>query len=638
MTRRALLIGSQTYGLGGCDADVELMRAVLAGRGFDPIDVHTGPDASRAGIINGFEALIASVQADDAVVIYYSGHGGRVARPDFDARKAAGLSVYFQFIVPFDMSESEPGDFRGLLSEELTQFQRRLTDAFRTLGAEPNVVTILDCCHSGYMARDVEARQKSVDLEEKMFRMRGIREHVQQLGAQAEIGGLVTNPDVVRLVACQPEQSAYEMPSNRGGRHGALTDALASVLEELGSAPAPWAVVGDLVRRRVRALMPEQRPEVEGPAERLVFSSDSVPVRTAMPVTSIDGVVAIEAAELVGIGVGDKFQLFLLGGAEPVGTAVVDRLVGGNAVLTISPDAPGTALDTGLIAVPTRISVPKAPVHLDCAGGGVDALRQLIENSNQLSVSGEATGALARIVRAGSGGLSVLDGMGVPWRSAEFADDTRGHEQLVQVLGAIAVGRRLVDLPSGQGASALDATVVIEFGTVDGSSNTPLPPHGAQLAVGTRVFLNLRNTSAEALFAWVFDVGVSGRSSLLTQAASSGTMLGPAGSEADTLPVFDPLGEALFWPDDVPIIPASDGSMGGRGETFVILLSDRRSDLSSLASPSRSARGTESSPLDAILDEVRSGSREVAPPQPSAPPLRYRLERVEFVLVPDRKG
>ena len=38
----------------------------------------------------------------------------------------------------------------------------------------------------------------------------------------------------VRLVACQPEQSAYEMASSRGGRHGALTDAFASVLAGLG--------------------------------------------------------------------------------------------------------------------------------------------------------------------------------------------------------------------------------------------------------------------------------------------------------------------------------------------------------------------------------------------------------------------
>jgi hypothetical protein len=643
VTRRALLIGSETYGLGGCDADVELMRQVLAARAFDAIDVRTGADASRAGIIDGLEKLIAAVKGDDAVVLYYSGHGGRVTRPDFEARKAAGLSVYFQFIVPFDMSESETGDFRGLLSEELTQYQRRMTEAFRHIGREPNVTTILDCCHSGYMARDLEAKQKSIDVEPKMFRMLGIREHLQQLGAQAEIGGLATNPDAVRLVACQPEQSAYEMPSKRGGRHGTLTDALASVLEELGPAPVSWGVVGDLVRRRVRALMPEQRPDVEGPPERLVFSSDSVPVTTAMPVASIDGVFSIEAAEVVGIGVGDQFQLLAPGGTDPVGTAVVSGITGGNAVLKISPGATWNA-DTDVVAVPTRISVPKALVHLDVADGAADELGKLIDGSNHLAVSDEVTGVLARIARTASGGLVVLDQIGAPWRSTEFTDDSHGHADLVQVLDAIAVGQRLADLPSGQGPSALDAAVVIDFGTVDGDVRTSLPPHGAQLTVGSHVFLDIRNTSTEALFAWVFDIGVSGRSSQLTNAASSGTTLDPTGGEGDTLPVFDPAGNPLFWPDDVPTTPASAtpasaAGNGARTETFVILLADQRSDLSSLASPRPVARGDAASPLDVILDEVRTGTRtrEIAPAQAAAPPLRYRLERVEFLLVPDQK-
>ena len=40
-----------------------------------------------------------------------------------------------------------------------------------------------------------------------------------------------------------------------------------------------WSVIGDLVRRRVRALVPEQRPDVEGPSDRLLFSDRSLPVR-----------------------------------------------------------------------------------------------------------------------------------------------------------------------------------------------------------------------------------------------------------------------------------------------------------------------------------------------------------------------
>ena len=141
-------------------------------------------------------------------------------------RKAAGLSVDYQFIVPFDLEQSEADDFRGITSEELTQLQRRLTDAFRSHGAVPNVTTILDCCHSGYMARNIDFRPKSIDVEQgvfgdaKSFRMLGISEHLQKLGGEVELSGIVTNPDAVRMVACQPEESAYELASTRAAVTG----------------------------------------------------------------------------------------------------------------------------------------------------------------------------------------------------------------------------------------------------------------------------------------------------------------------------------------------------------------------------------------------------------------------------------
>ena len=85
-TRRAVLVGSETYGLAGCNADVALMAEVLGRRGFSDVEVRTGKDASRAGILDGLERLVAAIAADDAVVVYYSGHGGRIVRPDFAAR------------------------------------------------------------------------------------------------------------------------------------------------------------------------------------------------------------------------------------------------------------------------------------------------------------------------------------------------------------------------------------------------------------------------------------------------------------------------------------------------------------------------------------------------------------------------
>lgn len=640
VTRRALLIGSETYGLSGCDADVLLMRDVLAARGFDTIDIRRGTDAGRAGIVDGLDELAGSITGPaDAVVLYYSGHGGRVARPDFEERRAARASAYFQFVVPYDMDESDTGDFRGFLSEEITWHQRRLTDAFHALGAVPNVTTILDCCHAGYMARGVETRPKSVDLSAKMFRIRGIRDHAISLMADMELHGLATNPDAVRLVACQPEESAFEFPSARGGRHGAMTDALATVIDELGDAPVSWATVADLVRRRVRSLVPEQRPDIEGPADRLLFSDRTLP-SNALALSTVEGDLRIESAAMLGIEVGDEFTLVTAGAVDDdddtAATAVVARMDGGDAVLAVTPadgaGQVGAGQVGGAVAVPTKLRRPPTPVALDVPGDAAADLRSRVAASVLLAEAPEPSSAVVRITTE-SGRFVLNDHAGGRWRVDPYPDTDDGRTRLIDDIEAIAIGHRLLDLPSGTGPSALDAVVAVELGAFAADGVVARPLHGERFPVGTSLALSFTNVAADPVFVWAFDVGVSGRSALLTNAAPSGTMLGPAGAEDDTVDLWDADGEQLVWPIDVPM-SSTDGEPG-RWETFVVLIADQRGDLSSLASRRVGARGAVTSALQAVMDEARTGVREVAPSVTGAPPLRYRIETVDFVLVPD---
>lgn len=631
VTRRALLIGSETYGLQGCNSDVALMHEVLAGRGFDAIAIRTGADATRDGIIDGLDELVESIRDPaDAVVLYYSGHGGRVARPDFEERRATGASVHFQFIVPFDMDESAPDDFRGLLSEELTWHQRRMTDAFTALGAVPNVTTILDCCHSGYMARGLDTVPKSVEVGEKMFRMRGIREHALALTQDLEIRGLATNPHAVRLAACQPEQSAFEFPSARGGRHGALTDAFASVVEELGDAPVSWGMVGELIRRRVRALVPEQRPDVEGPSDRLVFSDRSLPSGSVLAVSTVEDDLRLEAATMLGIETGDEFQLVAATTGEVVAVGTVDRFDGGDAVLTIEPESARTTVAAGSLARPSRLRRPKAAVLVV---GAADGLRTRLAESARLVETSDEAIAVVRVCEDADR-LALEDHAGQRWRVGTYANDDAGNDLLLEDIEAIAVGHRLLDLASGEGPNLLDPILTVDFGTYEGKSRRPLPLRGERLAVGVPLYLRLTNTGDEPIFVWVFDVGVSGRSSLLTNAGPSGTLLGAAGAEDESTDLWDLDGEQLTWPPDVPT-NSPPGIEPGRWERFVVLAADQRGDLSSLASRRREARSLgAATALEIVMDEARTGVREIAAPDPGAAPLRYRIETIEFLLEP----
>lgn len=97
----ALLIGINTYpdralgpgvaqeiALKGCVTDVELQRQLLVHRfGFQPADVVTltNQEATRANILTAIdEHLVQQAQADDVVVLHFSGYGSqvRVVEPD----------------------------------------------------------------------------------------------------------------------------------------------------------------------------------------------------------------------------------------------------------------------------------------------------------------------------------------------------------------------------------------------------------------------------------------------------------------------------------------------------------------------------------------------------------------------------
>ena len=606
MTRRALILASQTYGLQGCDADAELMRATLSALGFE-CDVRTGGDATRAGIVDGVDRLAAASGPGDAAVVYYSGHGGRVARPDAAERRATGRSAYFQFIVPFDIDESGPDDFRGLLSEELSALQARLTDAYTSRGATPNVTMILDCCHSGYLARDTTLVPRFVELDAKMFPLLGIRVRASQLDPGA---GLRTNPDAVRLVACQEEQSAFEKPSARGGRHGVLTDAFATLLDGLGDRPVSWTVAGDALRRAVQLVAPDQRPDVEGPDSTLLFSVEREPaIVPTVPVEHRDGTLVIEAASVLGLAAGDEVALVDAVGGADVGRARVRAVVEGTATLTADPSPPA---GIALRAAPRRLSLGRRRVAIDVPGPLGDELRRGIGTSPLLSTDDGPEPVFATVRGVGDG-LTVQDDMGAPMMLAPAAGDAAGQQRVLDVLATMANGRRLRELPSGAGAARLDADVDVRFATVADGVTTDRARHGERLAVGTAVALTLANLADAPRYAWVFDVCLAGRVTLLTAAAPSGTLLEPRGRAGDVRSVLGAAGSPLFWPGDVP---AGDpaGASGARPESLVVVVADRRQDLSSLTEP---PGGTRDGTDDDLLGTA----------------FRYRVETIDFLVV-----
>jgi hypothetical protein len=623
------LIGCETDGLSGVGNDLDLMEKTLLPRGF-AIRRITGVAASRDGILAAYRELIDAVQPGEPAVVYYSGHGGRVEAPPPETPGPPPMDL--QFIAPSDFHDSSPGDFRGITSVELSVLLGQLTARTR------NATVILDCCHAAHLSRDRELRVRALSQREQY---EVLRDHVERL---RRLGDLPTgplpalgNPDAVRIVACAPEQSAFEYQGESGRQIGILTESLALALVEAGKERVTWTTVVDRVRARVRALCPFQRPEVEGPASRFTFETEQDDGDALSAVTPLDGVrVRIPCAALLGVQIGDVFEIIEPGTVDSptptlIGTVRIDRLdsfgaegpiVFASGRSTVPPNAKARRT---VAAQAMAVSLPD-PAHPRAA-----ALRHAIDVARELRPARPDESWTVEVRIGADGELTIHDRIGqLP---GEYGDDAGGIASVLRSLKALARVSALRSLPGGSPWS-LNAALDMEWGTVREGKCEPLPVAGATVHVDEHVYLSVRNSGPEPVYLSLIDIGVSGQITVLTYDSLSGRRLGSGrehvfGSDAlGALP-----GIPVVWP--APLDPTK-----ARPETMLLLVSDAPQDVSVLAQRGVGRASTApgpGSPLSGLLHRA-FGGRDLVLPGPGHDVVRYDALAIDFELDPFHGG
>lgn len=598
--RRALLIGSETGGLTGVVRDVDLLAGALADHGFD-VTRAVDRDASTDGIREHYEALIAATQPGDAALVYYAGHGGRTA---------AG-QTWLHTIVPTDCDRPDGTGF--LLAEELSALQRRLTARSR------NTTTVLDCCHSARMSRAPGAvpRARPVALSPAAVEERRRLAHETAPGP----AGQDANPDAVRLVACAVDQSAFEVRDPELGMHGALTAALVRALRTPDGS-LTWRDVLAVVRPAVRDVVGAQRPEVEGPADRLLFSEERRDGVGVLPVTVLEGRAVLRGAALFGIGVGDRFTLLPPGGRSTDAAARdarVERLVRGLAVLDlldVADLAPGTQ------AWPREVSLGRRPVAV--AGTDRERAERAVAESARLVLP--TTGPVFATLSVDLDGVQVRDAVGLPLY--EPPRPASRLDEVVSDLDRIARADHLRDLGSSSGSGPLADVTVRLVRLTDLDERVELGPD-APVHTGDRLLVELHNAGRLERSVAVFDVGVAGAVSVLSSSEIDGLTLAPGERYDLGADWAAASGIVLEWPEGV-------APVGPRPETFVVIVAEEPVDhLRALEQPGV-ARGRARTELDRLLDEVAAGRRDAARPRVSTD--EYLVHRLDMLLHPVPRG
>ena len=267
-TSRALLIGIQTYtqlgedwwNLDGPANDIALVHRVLIDRlGFQDKNIVVLQDraATRDAITGAFKRLIKDTRQGDRVYIHYSGHGSSVADKNGDE----GVRRKDSTLVPVD------GWGKGayqILDDEIAVWVDRLLDK------TPDVVFVVDACHSGTITRGTESlKVRGVSIPDS--RDYTWSDSLRTALAHAEKRDL-KQTHFVQASACRDDEEAHEYEAPDGRIYGLFTWAWCEALTRASDD----ATLGDLFRvveaRVFREKGSLQEPQLEGATGRFAFA------------------------------------------------------------------------------------------------------------------------------------------------------------------------------------------------------------------------------------------------------------------------------------------------------------------------------------------------------------------------------
>lgn len=557
-------------GLQGVATDIHRMSTELLARGFacQPL---VGDVATRPAIMEALATLRDATGEHDAVVIYYTGHGGRCYVAD-----GPGLRPSWSYLVP--VGHSFQASFQGIAGFELSAIVREIS--VRT----PNVTVILDCCHSSQMCRGGATRGAEWTYGPLEPETRGPRPLTAMSPAiAASVAALdekcpsqvESNPLVVRVVATGSSSLALEA-RERETTGSLLTRFLVEALAQSRKhEPRSWDTIIRWVREQVigvnRSSM--QRSEVEGPRERLPFSLRVAgDLRSRLTVVrAFDGTTCVDGGSLHGLAAGDV--LHILETETKVAAEVeVDEVFHGHATVRIRGQHEAKpALVPGSVAV-RRTFGRRRPVSLDAGARGLARLSQRVACAPWLSLAvGERDEALHVVLD--TAGLHVR---GFHRRPVPTTD--QGIEALVEDLQALARADVLCEAllrSPGLGLDAGSPTSLVAMVRLPGAEARPLV-EGEVLCTGDEVYVDACRTERGGPLHYVnvIEKDVSGRVELVNRSEPAGVQVADQEQRLIGERMGKPPGLPTGWPSvvDERLLPVGQ-------EELIVVVSLRPLDL-----------------------------------------------------------
>lgn len=303
--------------------DVPLIQSALEGQGFSAKNIRLLQDAkaTKQGILNALDQLLADVKKGDIVVIHYSGHGQQIE--DDNGDEADGLD---EALVPYDaMAFYKKDVYWGQNHIRDDELEVIIANFRAKLGKDGQLLMILDSCHSGSATRGGKARGGAGPLvsenwnENNYAQSRG--NTTSQSGLFNEKAGVAGMSPFVMLSGASANQLNYEYQGK-----GSLSYAFSKAMTGLGESTTYRRMFATIVSE-MQLIAPRQNPVIEGDVDYLLFSGKYVAQQSYFEVKRIDDAhtVILGAGKLNGLFEGATVLLMPSGSSQKEASKAIAR-------------------------------------------------------------------------------------------------------------------------------------------------------------------------------------------------------------------------------------------------------------------------------------------------------------------------
>ena len=541
VVKRAVLIGIDDYlanpqisDLSGAGNDVDLVKAVLVGKfDFEPDDIVVlkDSDATHKNIVETIRSHLGQSQPGDVALVHYSGHGSQMR--DLDGDEPDRMD---ETIVPHD---SRQGGVFDISDDQINDLMSEIS------AKTPNVVFILDSCHSGTAARAAMAQGLNPTAR---YAPADEREPPPTTGGKRGLEGIddfrLPGAGYVLISGSRANELSNE---TRFGdvTNGVMTYYLVEALQSAG-VQATYRDVMEQTQADVTARFNDQHPQIEGTAiDTAVFGVDKFlpqPYMLVNPVSAGTREATVGAGGVFGLAVDAELDVY------PPGTKVFDGSIqriaqirvtevdafSSKAAITTGQVQPGSRTVLDEIRSPDfrlRVLLDNLPVDL---GQALEA--KLADYASvMLLEKNEDAEIIVSIIGSGDAQTLVLQGRTL----ATLAAVPMGTPDSVdKAVAAIAHWARWYAVLAMRNPSP-DLDFGLKILRVDGGDNVAV---GETVPHGAKVEIVLTNNSSQDVYPILLDLTDKGRIGVIYPPASLPDVLPPGQSIRRRLDAKAPAG------------------------------------------------------------------------------------------------